>query len=209
MFPAKALRKKSYHRYYLIIPSLLAFFMTLFNEIKAQNREIAFVFDKIMLDSEFENDIKILKENYQVALQILHIKRNRKGEIIALKLAFDDHKGTSGTTEQIRTIPIRPIFLKVVIKENGKNDIGFYDNDEMVELPFDPEKEKKITLIENLEDDAVIYIDGYLTTKEELEYLDVDGLESIKILSDQASLKKYNVKNKKEVVIIEIKTIIK
>lgn len=209
MFPTKAFRKKSYQQYSFIVPAILAFFISTFIEIKAQNREIAFVFDKIMTDSEFENDVKILKENYQVALQLLHIKRNRKGQIIALKLAFDDHKGTSGTTEQIRTIPIRPIFLKVKINKNGKNEIGFYDNDEMVELPFDPEKEKKITLIENLEDDAVIYIDGYLTNKEELEYLDVDGIENIKILRDQASLKKYNVKNKKEVVIIEIKTIIK
>ena len=82
--------------------------------------------------------------------------------------------------------------LKIKINKNGKNEIGFYDNHEMVTKPKNEVMESKISLIENLDDNAIIYVDGVLYSKEDVEYLDVNGLESIKILKDKESLKKYN-----------------
>ena len=179
-----------------------------FKEIKSdetnqKNDQVGYVFDKISSDNEFESAKHELKEKYNIAFKVNHIKRNAKGEIIALKLSFDDQKGIKGKTEQIRDIAIRPIFLKVKTAKNGTNDIGFYDNHTMKTLPKDEYKERKITLIESLKDDAIIYVDGVLYSKEDIEELDVNGLESIKVVTDAKSLEKYNVIGKKEVVVIE------
>ncbi|MGV9002908.1 M56 family metallopeptidase [Flavobacterium sp.] len=182
----------------------LPFKITKTNDQKTSKvSEADYVLDKITSDAELQNNIKTLKESYNIDLKVSQVKRNGKGEIIAIQLSFDDNKGTKGQTEQIRTVAIRPIFLKVKINSTGKNDIAFYDNYEMKVLPNDDNKERKITLIESLNDDAIIYVDGTLYTKEDLEYLDVNGLESIKILKDKESLKKYKVTNQKEVVVIE------
>lgn len=172
------------------------------NSIK-QTNQVGYVFDKISSDKEFENDFKTIKEKYNIDVKVLRKKRNNKGELIELKLSFDDNNGIIGKTEQIRNIPIRPIFLKINMNSNGKNEIGFFDNHEMVNKPKDDIKESKISLIENLNDNAIIYVDGNLFSKEEVNELDVNGLKSIKVLKDKESLKKYKVTDQKEVIIIE------
>lgn len=173
------------------------------DETNQENVQPGYIFDKISSDSEIESTKTELKEKYNIVLKVHQLKRNAKGEIIALKLSFDDQKGIKGKKEQIRNIAIRPIFLKVKIDKNGRNDIGFYDNHTMKTLPKDDEKERKISLIENLNDDAIIYVDGELYDKENLELLDVNGLKTIKILKDKESLKKYKATTQNEVIIIE------
>jgi hypothetical protein len=150
-----------------------------------------------------KNDFKTIKEKYNIDVKVLRKKRNNKGELIELKLSFDDNNGIIGKTEQIRNIPIRPIFLKINMNSNGKNEIGFFDNHEMILKPKDAIMENKISIIENLNDNAIIYVDGELYSKEDVEYLDIDGLQSIKVLKDKDSLKKYNALKQKEVIIIE------
>jgi len=209
-YPSK---KKSW-KYALILP-VLSTFLLLFKvqtvaqvkengrqESVVKNNEIGYVFDKISSNDELENSIKTIKEEYNIDLKIARKKRNEKGELIELKLSFDDNKGLAGTTEQIRTIPIRPIFMKIKINSNGKNEIGFFDNHEMLLKPKDPVMENKISLIESLKDNAIIYVDGNLFSKDDVNELDVNGLESIKILKDKESLRKYNATNQKVVIII-------
>ena len=182
----------------------LPFKRTETKDIKITHESYAeYIFDKITSDAELENDRKVLKTNYNIDLKVSLLKRNAKGEIIAIQLSFDDNKGTKGQTKQLRTIAIRPIFFKVKINATGKNDIAFYDNHEMKVLPKNENKERKITLIESLKNDAIIYVDGVLYSKQDIEELDVNGLESIKVLKDAASLKKYKVTDQKEVIVIE------
>lgn len=162
------------------------------------------IIDKISSDIDLKGDSASLKERFNIDLKVNHIKRNAKGEIIELKLSYIDNKGKKGKTEQIRTIPIRPIFMKVYRKENGENEIGFYDNHEMKTLPKNDEKEKKITFIESLKDNAIIYVDDqFLMRKEDVQELDVNSLVSMKVLKDAKSLEKYNIIGNNEVVVIE------
>ncbi|WP_339836105.1 M56 family metallopeptidase [uncultured Flavobacterium sp.] len=172
------------------------------NSIK-QTNQVGYVFDKISSDKEFENDFKTIKEKYNIDVKVLRKKRNNKGELIELKLSFNDNNGIIGKTEQIRNIPIRPIFLKINMNSNGKNEIGFFDNHEMILKPKDAVMENKISIIENLNDNAIIYVDGNLFSKEEVNELDVNGLKSIKVLKDKESLKKYKITDQKEVTVIE------
>ncbi|MGC4039510.1 MAG: TonB-dependent receptor plug domain-containing protein [Flavobacterium sp.] len=72
----------------------------------------------------------------------------------------------------------------------------------MVIKPFDAVNEQKISTVESLSDDALIYVDGQRYTKEDLSELDTKGLEKIEILKDAASLAKYGAKDKGSVVVI-------
>ena len=214
--------KRNLWKFAVVIPSLIAFVFLFQVNVEARNKVSAkktstavtnnsisnttteegnYVFDKISSDSELQTDALDIKSKFNIDLKISNIKRNPKGEIIAIKMAFDDNKGNKGKTEQIRDIPIRPIFLKIS-KKDGKNVIGFYDNPEFVVKPLDPVNENKITTIESIKDDALIYVDGQRYTKEDLNELDPKGLEKIEILKDIKSLEKYNAKDKKEVIVI-------
>ncbi|MES2411929.1 MAG: M56 family metallopeptidase [Bacteroidota bacterium] len=161
-----------------------------------------YVFDKISSDSELKNDAATIEETYKISFSISNVKRNSDGQIIAIKMTFDDKKGNTGKVEQNRTIPIRPIFFKVSQSADGKNIIGFYDNSDMVAKPANPINENKITTIESIKNDALIYVDGVRYDKENLNELDPKGLEKIEILKDPASLAHYGAKEKGEVIVI-------
>ncbi|WP_291133173.1 M56 family metallopeptidase [Flavobacterium sp. UBA7682] len=219
--------KRNLWKYAVVIPSLIAFVFLFQINTEARNKvsktpnfnntantpiavinenvgdpiEGAYVFDKISSDKEFKENALEIKSKFNIDLKVSNIKRNGKGEIIAIKLSYDDNKGNKGKTEQIRDIPIRPIFFKIS-KKDEKNVIGFYDNSEFVVKPTDPVNESKITTIESIKDDALIYVDGQRYTKEDLNELDPKGLEKIEILKDIKSLEKYNAKDKKEVIVI-------
>ena len=168
----------------------------------SKNDESSYVFDKISSDKELESNAKDLKKEFNIDFKVLNIKRNEAGEIIIIKLAFDDNKGNKGTTEQNRTIPIRPIFFKIEKLKDGKTKMGFYDNPDMVQKEFDAFNEAKITTIESIPNDALIYVDTERFVKEELNELDPKGLEKIEILKDAESLKKYGAKDKGVVYVI-------
>lgn len=163
--------------------------------------EGSYVFDKTETDQNLNDDAADISSTHDIQFNISNVKRNANGEIIAIKMAFDDKNGNKGKIEQDRTIPIRPIFFQVKQKD-GKSIIGFYDNPDMVEKPLDAVNEGKIRTIESIKDDALIYVDEERYTKEDLNELDPKGLQSIEILKDAASLQKYGANGKSEVYII-------
>jgi hypothetical protein len=169
---------------------------------KSGEKDVALLIDKISSDNELKKDAAFLKEVHDIDYVISNVKRNEKGEIIAIQVSYDDNKGNKGKIEQHRTIPIRPIFFKVSKTEAGKNIIGFYDNPEMVVQEADAVNENKITTIESIQDDALIYVDTERYTKEDLNELDPKGLASIEVLKDVESLQKYGAKDKGAVYII-------
>jgi hypothetical protein len=160
-----------------------------------------YVFDKISTDKELKGDAEEISASHDIKFVISNVKRNANGEIIAIKMTFDDKHGNTGKVEQNRTIPIRPIFFQIK-QQNGKSIIGFYDNHEMVVKPADPVNENKITTVESISDDAIIYVDGDRYLKADLNELDPKGLEKIEVLTDLASLTKYGAKDKGKVYVI-------
>jgi hypothetical protein len=213
--------KRNSWKYAVIIPALIGFIFLFQIKVEAQSKpftttnetaveqskvgtpiEGAYIFDKISSDNELETDALVINSKYNINFKFDNVKRNSKGEIIAIKMSFDDKKGNKGKVEQSRTIPIRPIFFKVSKSVDGKNIIGFYDNHEMIVKPFDEVNEKKIATVESIHDDALIYVDGDRYDKESLNYLDPKGLEKIEILKDAESLKKYAADGKNVVYVI-------
>jgi hypothetical protein len=76
--------------------------------------------DKNTTDLEFKKHTEYLKKE-GIDYKISNIKRNSMGEIIAIKITFDNKKGKKGVSEVKTDKPINPIYLNI-----GLNDeIGF------------------------------------------------------------------------------------
>ena len=207
-------------KYALVIPALIGFIFLFQIKVEAQTKatsekyttvivketnplEIAYVFDKISSDNELKKDALAINSKYNINFKFDKVKRNAQGEIIAIKISYNDKKGNKGKVAQSRTIPIRPIFFKISKIKDGEYSFGFYDNPDLIEKPVDEVNEKKITTIESIEDDAIIFVDGERYSKEDLNYLDPKGLESISIVTDKASMQKYGVTDKDKIIVIE------
>ncbi|MFY8186437.1 MAG: hypothetical protein ACOVLC_00630 [Flavobacterium sp.] len=173
------------------------------DSIKFDSIEFTLVFTKSSSDYDLKNYVLDLKQ-HGISREIQRKKRNTKGALIELVMKFEDKNGINGKSKQIRVIPIRKVFLNVKKFVDGSNQIGFFDNESLKNIPFDPEIEKKISIIENLRSNAVIYIDDNLSNKFELENLNVYAINKIEIKTDLETLKKYNVIKKKEVVIVTL-----
>lgn len=101
---------------------------TNFNKIKKQdNQSVVMTWNKDTPEQEMQDDIKALRENNQVDIAYSNVKRNSKGEIIALKISYKDNEGNCGSQEYSSKNPIATIkFFKVgdKIGFGEPNDIG-------------------------------------------------------------------------------------
>ena len=97
-----------------------------------ENNGRGYVFDKIISDNQLKQDVVELKEEFNIDLKYSNIKRNGKGEIIAIQLSFKTSDGKKGKTQQSLDSGIHPIFFRAQPSADGQYDIGFYDNNEMV-----------------------------------------------------------------------------
>jgi len=130
--------KRNVWKYFVVLP-LLAFFMFQFQmkvlaqeksapviENKRERKEVvSVVIDKNTSDAEIKKDIEMLKNDFGVTLKVSKIKRNSKGEIIAIKVDFKDKDGRKGTSQVSSDEPIQPIRFFKEMDENGKGAIGF------------------------------------------------------------------------------------
>ena len=157
--------KRNAWKYAVVVPALIAFVLLFQIKIIAQEKSklpqnsatidsvnaiaIGFRIDKNATNEEMKNDSEELKKR-GIDYKFSKIKRNDKGEITAIKVEFDDHKGNKGSKEVNDKKPIEPIYFSI---EN--NEIGFkktfndedYIVDEKLSEKFGTEiKVKKIAL---------------------------------------------------------------
>jgi hypothetical protein len=82
-------------------------------------KNVVMTWNKNTPEKEMQDDAKAIAD-YGVTIKYSNVKRNSKGEIIALKMEFQDRKGTKGKLELEGEKPISPIkFYK-----NG-DEVGF------------------------------------------------------------------------------------
>ena len=123
--------KKNVWKYATILPLLVGFMLLFQIETVAQVKEnpqkahavkveaIGFSWDKNATDEELKSDAEQLKSQ-GIDYKFSKIKRNKNGEIIAIKIEFNDGKGNKGVKEIKGDEPIEPIYFSA---EEGK--IGF------------------------------------------------------------------------------------
>ncbi len=118
-------------KYAFIVPALVAFMFYFQVKVIAQEKQgspitvitqkgIEVVVDKNSSDADLKSEAKRVKKEHGVNLKFSKVKRNKSGEIIAIKAEFKDQNGKKGVTQVSSDEPIKPIrFFK-----NG-NSIGF------------------------------------------------------------------------------------
>lgn len=146
-------QKKNIWKYSLVLPFLIGFIFLFQIETKAQVREnsinseikateavavaIGFVTDKNSTDAEMKLDTEELKKQ-GIEYKFSKIKRNKKGEIIAIKIEFNDNKGQKGVKEIKGDEPIEPIYFST---EN--NSIGFTEAPDLSDYIVDEKLSKQ------------------------------------------------------------------
>ena len=169
------------------------------DNLKFDSVEFTIVFTKFTSDYELKYYVIDLNK-HNIKLEILRKKRNTQGHLIELVMKFEDQNGIKGKSKQIRAIPIRKVYLNIKRHVDGTNKIGFFDHQSLKNYPFDPDIEKKISIIESINYSSYILIDGVLSKKHDLEDLDIYVIDKIEIFTDIDTLKKHNALKKKEVV---------
>jgi hypothetical protein len=127
--------KKKIWKYTIIIPPLIAFVFLFQIKVVAQEilstnnlvevNSVGWVTKKTTTDQEINEDIKTLKEMYNIDYNFSNVKRNETGEIIAIRISFNDNNGNQGEIKIDRNTPIEPIYFSVNKDKNGKIKAGF------------------------------------------------------------------------------------
>lgn len=116
--------KANYWKYFIMIPALLAFLLYFQVKVIAQEKTPAIIKEKIIeqelvaieinknsTDEELKRDAEALAKEHNIKLKVSKVKRNTGGEIVAIKIAYKDDKGSEGTTQFSGNEPIKPIRL--------------------------------------------------------------------------------------------------
>jgi hypothetical protein len=241
--------KKSLWKYAVVLPLLTAFFFMFQIETVAQVREnsnseekrpieveviaVGFVTNKNTTDAEMKSDTKQLKKQ-GIDYKFSKVKRNKNGEIIAIKIEFNDGKGNKGVKEIKGDNPIEPIYFSAEegsIGFTSAPDLSDYVLDEKLSKQFGTEiKVKKnteavhaIAVAEYSENDSYNHIDKIKQNKlvdakkalilfngKEISYKDLDKIDEKTISSSGNSgakhaVKKYGDKAKNGVIFINTK----
>ncbi|HLO73061.1 MAG TPA: M56 family metallopeptidase [Flavobacterium sp.] len=149
--------KKNVWKYATILPVLVGFMLLFQIETVAQVKEnqqkthvakveaISFSWDKNATDAEMKSDAELLKSK-GIDYKFSKVKRNKNGEIIAIRIEFNDGKGNKGVKEIKGVDPIDPIYFSA---EEGR--IGFstepYAIDEKLSKQFETELEVKMVKV--------------------------------------------------------------
>ena len=134
--------KRSSWKYAVVIPALIAFVFLFQIKVVAQEKAekdpskaenaiaicVGYSTDKNATDEEMENDTKTAKEQLGIDYIFSNVKRNDKGEIIAIKIEYKTKEGKSGKIELDSDNPIEPIYFNANGDKVGFSKNGFYNS---------------------------------------------------------------------------------
>lgn len=221
--------KRNVWKYATILPLLVGFMLLFQIETIAQVKEnqqkshvikveaIGFSWDKKATVEEMKSDAALLKSQ-GIDFKFSNVKRNKNGEIIAIKIEFNDGKGNKGVKEIKGDEPIEPIYFSA---EEGK--IGFTSEPDYSDYVVDEKlstiagtevKVKKfevnqVKLNESVKaNEALWIIDGKEIDLSEFKNARVETKEAITFYSKEEGYEKFGEKGKNGVVIINGASII-
>lgn len=153
--------KRNVWKYATILPLLVGFMLLFQIETIAQVKEnpqkngvvkveaVGFSWDKNATDEEMKSDAAQLKKQ-GIDIKFSNVKRNKNGEIIALKIEFNDGKGNKGIKEIEGDEPIEPIYFSAEqgnIGFTAEPDLSDYVVDEKLSKQFGTEIKVKMVKV--------------------------------------------------------------
>lgn len=201
--------KKNVWKYATILPLLVGFMLFFQIETVAQVKEnpqkahavkveaIGFSWDKNATDAEMKSDSEQLKKQ-GIVYTFSNVKRNKNGEIIAIKIEFNDGKGNKGIKEIKGDEPIEPIYFSA---EEGK--IGFTAEPDYSDYVVDEKLSKQF----GTEIKVKMVINGKLQSENEKIKIPLDQeLDVLKELDEKELKSKYNIDKKESEIYFELTT---
>ncbi len=212
-------------KYTIIVPLLVIFAITFNTEIIAkttdQVSETLFADQQNMLkfvvtkDSK-DNELNLIENKLAergVTIIFINVKRNSKNEITTIKIK-NEFQGQKVHYRKLSE-PIRPIEITLTPSTNAINmkqkssTSDQSSDDELTVEDFKPTSVQvtsgKTKLINNGVIKALIIADGKEITKEEMENIDPNSIQSISVLKDENTIKKYGEKGKDGVIVMTLK----
>lgn len=197
--------KRNAWKYSLALP-LLGVFVFFFQvkvvsqEKQSITKEIAdkkipffIVIDENNTEKQIKESSFAAKENYDVDLKFSKIKRNSKGEIISIKVAFKNKGGSSGATEISGTKPIQSFCFFINGDEMGFKELKKTKINENVivsKYPITDLTVKTSNALKSLKiTDKDIFIDGVKTTSDEFSELDPNAIEKVEVNTFENNVK--------------------
>ena len=222
--------KRNSWKYAAILPVLVGF-MLLFqietiaqvkeskiekSKIKKNNFLVSSVFSSVLTKNTTDEEIIELQKIFSVKkykLKISKVKRNKKGEIIEIKLSFDSGKTYNRILERKSTEPIDDIKIFINSDKDDDTDCGFEESNDAVAVEAVAlEKGMYINsyTIDNLVENGKkvnIIVNGKLQTASIKSKIPLDQEIDIFEELDEKQLKsKYNIDKKEGEMYYEITT---
>ena len=127
-------------KYAVVIPALIAFVFLFQIQVVAEEKSeknsanavsaiaVGYSTDKNATDEEMKNDSKVAKEQLDIDYKFSNVKRNDKGEIIAIKIEYKTKEGKLGKIELDSENPIETIYFNADGNKVGFSKNGFYNS---------------------------------------------------------------------------------
>jgi hypothetical protein len=239
-------QRKNALKYALVVPVLVAFMLLFQVKVVAQEKElkiskqdtinkiVTFVYEK-STDEEIRKSPKLFKEVYNIDYKISNVKRNTKGEIINIKVEFDDHNGGKGVNEQKGNKPIKQVNFIAGVDEKGKMYTKFYQGEqhyeetygdravsvvnvskvemleaieklEVPEPPMPPNPDVEEVIVKTIDIKPTIIIDGKVQEDDfEISEIDNKKVELMMVYKGENAVKKFGENGKNGLIVITTK----
>lgn len=221
--------KRNAWKYGIILP-LLVGFMLLFqietvaqvkeSKIEKNNYEVSSNYSSILTKNTTDKELRELEKtfsNEKHKLKISNVKRNKKGEIIEIKLLFDSGKTYVQILERKSKEPIQDIKIYINSDKNGNETCGFEEIsnkvtaefvsvDENGSIKIDSEGYTVDSMVKNGKKVNLI-INGKLQSENEKIKIPLDQeLDVLKELDEKELKSKYNIDKKEGEIYYEFTT---
>lgn len=215
--------KRNSWKYATIFPVLVGFTLLFQIETIAQEKEgkieesnyiSSSSFSSILTKNSTDDELNKLKKFFSIKkykLKISKVKRNKKGEIIEIKLDFDSGKTYNRILERKSTDPINNIKIFINSDKDDDTTCGFEEiNDAIAVEAVEVEKDTNNYTIDNMVKNGKkvnLIINGQLQTATIKSKIPLDQEIDIFIELDEKQLKsKYNIDKKEGETYYEITT---
>ena len=221
--------KRNAWKYGIILP-LLVGFMLLFqietvaqvkeSKIEKNNYEVSSNYSSILTKNTTDKELRELEKtfsNEKHKLKISNVKRNKKGEIIEIKLLFDSGKTYVQILERKSKEPIQDIKIYINSDKNGNETCGFEEIsnkvtaefvsvDENGSIKIDSESYTVDSMVKNGKKVNLI-INGKLQSATVKSKIPLDQeLDVLKELDEKELKSKYNIDKKEGEIYYELLT---
>ncbi len=216
-------------KYAVVIPAIIAFVFLFQVKVVAQEKistktetdiknstEQSYVLDYTDPDEGWYS-MKNEFVDKGIQTEVSNIKRNKDNKITAINIVMKSDDGRIQKLNLDQSEPINAVEFYISKMSNGKWNFGvrqtesslsvdsnfvpsFFNNSKISSDNNDGQLEKKISYIESITDEQIIFIDGKRSSKEALKKLDPSHLLKIETLSNKKSLKKYNIKSDYKII---------